>query len=425
MLERETTLQRRLESIVGSENVGSGTACRIDGLVPELLVRPASSDETAACLMVCGEAEAAVAPAGAMTWLESGNPLRRANVLLCLDRMCRVVDYSPADLTATVEAGLSIKTLNEVARRERQWLPLNPPGYDRASLGAVAACASSGYLRFGFGSPRDYVIGLRLAHADGSQSKSGGKVVKNVAGYDMNKLYVGSFGTLAVLTELTLKLRPYPESIATAVIAGDSISEMFDAARRIMASDLRPVSVLLTNVVTPSLCEVNTGSWLLLIRFADDASSVAHQMRRIQAVARAGESVAREEDDLLWTEIGDAHQTEANVVRMSSPVSSVESLVDRALEVMPRSSVQADVGAGSVRVAFDSEDETAGGIIRGLRTSAEGLGGVLTIERSDLATRRQIDTWGEVGPTVTLMRSIKARFDPNAILNPGRFVAGI
>jgi glycolate oxidase FAD binding subunit len=158
-------------------------------------------------MRVCSEANAGVVP-GRMTWLDWGNPLRRVDVVLSLDRMQRIIDYSPPDLTATVEAGVTLADFNEVTVRERQWLPLDPPGLRQASLGAIASHNSSGALRLGYGTPRDYVIGLKLVHADGTESKSGGKVVKNVAGYDMNKLYVGSYGTLAIITELTFKLRP-------------------------------------------------------------------------------------------------------------------------------------------------------------------------------------------------------------------------
>lgn len=146
--------------------------------------------------------------------------------------MCRVIDYSPADLTATVEAGLLLTDFNEVTKKERQWLPLDPPGFKSASLGAVAACNSSGALRLGFGTPRDYVIGLKLAHIDGTESKSGGRVVKNVAGYDLNKLYVGSYGTLAVMTELTFKLRPLAERSSTLMITSRYRGPLFLLARR-------------------------------------------------------------------------------------------------------------------------------------------------------------------------------------------------
>jgi len=186
--DKQTELTRSITSVVGSDNLTEDPPIEIDGLAPKLLVRPASAEEVAACMRVCSELSAAVVPAGRMTWLECGNPITRVEVVLTLERMRRIVEYSPPDLTATVEAGLTLAEFNSVTVRDRQWLPLDPPGFGSASLGAIAACNSSGALRLGFGTPRDYVIGLKLAHADGTPSKSGGRGVKNVASNDMDKV---------------------------------------------------------------------------------------------------------------------------------------------------------------------------------------------------------------------------------------------
>jgi glycolate oxidase FAD binding subunit len=172
MSKQQTELAGLIESVVGGEHVTAGPALQVDGLAPLLLIKPGSSEEVARCLRICADLDAAVIPAGLMTWLECGNPVKRADVVLSLERMGRVVEYSPPDLTATVEAGLTLSDFNRIAARERQWLPFNPPGSAAASLGAIAACNSSGALRLGFGTPRDYVIGLKLAHADGTESKS-------------------------------------------------------------------------------------------------------------------------------------------------------------------------------------------------------------------------------------------------------------
>src|SRR4029453_16961482 len=245
MIARNADLVRSIELIVGSDHITEEPAFQIDGWRPKLICRPESAGEVAECLKVCSEEGAAVVPAGRMTWLASGNPLERADVVISLERMSRIIQFSPPDLTVAVQAGLTLNELNAVAMRERQWLPFDPPGMESASLGAIAACNSSGALRLGFGTPRDYVIGLKLAHADGSESKSGGQVVKNVAGYDMNKLYVGSYGTLAIITELTFKLRPLAERISTMMISSKSRGQLFELARRVLASELQPASVVL------------------------------------------------------------------------------------------------------------------------------------------------------------------------------------
>ena len=409
-----------LRSVAGDEQVVDEPALKLDGIAPGCLVTPASTEEVAACLRICAENEAAVVPAGFATWLETGNPLRRADVVLSLERMNRVVDYSPADLTVTVEAGVSMTTLNEMARAERQWLPLDPPGSHRASLGALAACSSNGSLRLGFGTPRDYVIGLRLAHSDGTESRSGGKVVKNVAGYDLNKLYVGSFGTLAVLTELTFKLRPLPESSATAIVVGKR-EELIAMAKRILSSDATPAALFLTKGVSTQAM-INAEEWALLVRFADNAVAVEDQMSAVSRLAeRDAVTVTSREAETLWAAVADIDSLRLNTVRLSVPRSVVAHGVEEA-SVNGNCIMAADMGLGTIRLAFDAGDDSAIEIIGRLRGRIAEIGGNLVVERAALAVRALVDAWGGVGKAEGLMRAIKSRFDPDSLLNPGRFV---
>src|SRR5215467_6750422 len=275
-------LATALEEAIGQENVTRFPDMQIDGLRPALLVRPGTRSETAQCLEICSRQAARVIPAGLMTWLECGNPVRSADVVLSLSRMNKIVDYSPADLTIWAEAGMTMNDLNRATRKENQWLPLDPPG--NGTLGAVVACGSSGPLRFGYGTPREYVIGLRLAHVDGTESKSGGRVVKNVAGYDLNKLYVGSFGTLAVITEVILKLRPVPERSATMLVTASDLLSIQDFASRIKASRLRPASLFVLNQGMSSRLGVATEGPSMLVRFVESAAAVADQVDRLQTL---------------------------------------------------------------------------------------------------------------------------------------------
>src|SRR5215470_11664778 len=260
MREKRAEIVRVLESVVGQGYVTTGPELNVDELKSALMVRPGSAREAAECLKVCADEGKAVIPAGLATWLDGGNPVRRADVVLSLERMNRIIEYSPPDLTVAAEAGLAISELNAAVRPERQWLPLDPPGSSRASLGAIAACASSGALRLGFGTPRDYVIGLKLAHIDGTESRSGGKVVKNVAGYDMNKLYIGSFGTLAVITELVFKLRPLPERSCTVVVISKDLQSLARLAKQVLDSELQPASVFLAKFLAKGLTPESLGS---------------------------------------------------------------------------------------------------------------------------------------------------------------------
>jgi glycolate dehydrogenase FAD-binding subunit len=410
-----------IESIVGGDNVILEPALEIDGIRPRLVVRPGSAEEVAACMKVCSEFRVEVVPAGQMTWLEFGNPLMGAGIVLSLERMRRIIDYSPPDLTATVEAGLPLSELNATAMREGQWLPLDPPGFKVASLGAIAACNSSGALRLGFGTPRDYVIGLRLAHADGTQSKSGGRVVKNVAGYDMNKLYVGSFGTLAVITELTFKLRPVPERSSTILIGSNKDGILFQLARRVLASELKPASVVLARGLSFS---ADTG---LLIRFSDSEKAVANQIDWVMRAADVGCAatvLTDEEADVSWAEIADFDARQIRV-RLSVPLSSVSEVFEKACLYHADCIATVDIGTGIIRIALNDDERSSIDQLRRLRTETARAGGTMVIEKAPTDVRREVDAWGDVGSTIELMRSIKSSFDPQSILNPGKFVSRI
>ena len=425
MRESEIDVIGMLSSVVGHQHITPEPELSIDGLAPVALAKPGSSAEVAECLRVCAEAGAAVVPAGLMTWLESGNPLRRADVVLSLERMNRILEYSAPDLTATAEPGVAISVLNEVVKGECQWLPLDPPGSARSSLGAIAACASSGPLRLGFGTPRDYVIGLRLAHPDGSESKSGGKVAKNVAGYDMNKLYVGSYGTLAVLTELTFKLRPLPESFQTAVLRGE-FDSVVQAAKGILESDLMPASLFLTRGAFSDSARIGADPWALRVRFADNAAAVQHQVSLVLKLAKGTDATVMSADgDSMWAAVADVDRLGRNSLRLSVPISATAPVVAEASTILPDCAVSADLGTGVVRLAFDAADDVAVDLIRELRKEIAKVGGGLVIERAGLSVRRRIDAWGEIGATAGLMKAVKERFDAKAILNPGRFVCGI
>lgn len=422
MIERQIELARYIESIVGGDHVTEEPAFQIDGSSPKLIARPGSAEEVAACLRVCSESGAAVVPAGQMSWLQCGNPLECAYVVLSLERMRRIVQYSPPDLTATVEAGLTLREFNAVSMRERQWLPLDPPGFRSASLGAIAACNSSGALRLGFGTPRDYVIGLRLAHADGAESKSGGKVAKNVAGYDMNKLYVGSYGTLAIITELTFKLRPLAELSSTVMITSKCRDPLFQLARQVLASELEPASVVLTRRLVATLASGDA----LLLRFVDSEPAVEHQ---VDWVMRAigdncqGTTLSAGEADAAWAEVADFDQRAVRV-RFSVPLSALAAEFEKAFLAHVECVATADIGAGIIRFGFDADKRSVVDQIKRLRASAAAANGSLVIERAPADIRREADAWGDLGSTAELMRSIKARFDPQSLLNPGKFVSG-
>jgi glycolate oxidase FAD binding subunit len=414
----------RFESIVGAENIGETPVLTAGGQRAVMVVSPANEAEAADCLKVCDREKLSVIPAGSMSWLDCGNPLVRADVVLSLRRMNRIVEYSPPDLTLTVESGLQLSALNVAARGERQWLPLDPPGLTEATVGAIVTCNSSGSLRRGFGTPRDYVIGLHLAHPDGTTSKSGGKVVKNVAGYDLNKLYVGSFGTLAVVTEITFKLRPLPESDRTVIIPQGDASMLFEfAGDALRSGDIAPASVFFLSSL------VGAGNRRLAFRVVESNECVEAQVAQIRRLAESARVDAVElegsDADRAWSEAIGLHGRRSVVVKISLPRAVVNEVLSRWLAVGLEGEASADLGTGVVRIGLGAPVDECERVVQRLRSDADTVGGTLVIEDAPPELKLRVDAWGDAGPAFELMRAVKHEFDPDRILNPGRFVNGI
>jgi glycolate oxidase FAD binding subunit len=325
------------------------------------------------------------------------------------------VEYEPADLTVTVEAGMRFGELQRVLGEQGQLLALDPGVEEDATVGGVIATNASGPLRFAFGTARDLVIGTRVANPDGTVTHAGGRVVKNVAGYDLNKLYIGSLGTLAVIVELSFKLAPIPP--ATATIAGDFSS--LDAIRSLVTSVVRsPLSPLAIELV---------GSRRVVFRVGGYQAAVDRQVRDLSSLITAQSGRVVEAD---WHEV-QRERLQARrrdlVVKATAPISSSTTLVDileRNLhELEP--TVWAHAGNGAAYAACNAPAGADTLLAARREVCALGTNAALVIERCPTVLKREIDVWGEPGPSIGLMRAIKAKLDPKNTLNPGRYVGGI
>ena len=224
----------------------TGPACApysIEGLVPTLTALPTTVDEVSHVLRVANAAGAAVTPWGGGTLQAVGQSPDRLDIVLSLERMNRVLIYEPDDLTCSVEVGMTLGQLARLLGEHNQMLPLDPPLPDRATIGGLIATNSSGARRHGYGTLRDLLIGIRVVHADGMVSKAGGMVVKNVSGYDMMKLYLGSLGTVAVVVSANFKLLPRPAAQATAIVRFDDIASALATVDALLASQLVPTAI--------------------------------------------------------------------------------------------------------------------------------------------------------------------------------------
>ncbi|HEY0426406.1 MAG TPA: FAD-linked oxidase C-terminal domain-containing protein [Pyrinomonadaceae bacterium] len=416
--------------IIGEENV------RANALGCPLAAFPTSVEEISELLRLAERENWAVIPAGSGTWLDAGNPVGNAVLSISTSRHKNLIEYEPADLVVTAEAGMKLSELN--ANLDSQWLPIDPPDDGRATLGGVAATGMPGAQAFGYGAPRHHVIGMRVALADGRIVKAGGRVVKNVAGYDLCKLFTGSYGTLGMIVELTFKLRPRPLAEITIAAQSSDYISLIQAARMILSSELLPVAVELLspgNSVKSDLITSNERH-TLLIRFAGADETVSYQVKRAVALIENFRQIAAatiSDDAGLWSELATIPVQNSNklIWRSVVPRSKMDTMLDAATKRSGNGAAsllwQASIGDGRLRVEEEMTDDILEKIksLEELRRAANSLGGNLVIENAPLILKENFDSWGDAGNAAEIMRNIKAQMDSENRFSPGRFAAGI
>jgi len=267
-----------LAEIVGEEYVAGNT------------VSPGSIDEVSEVIKLAALQGWSVMPTGG----SEGD----ADLVVSTARLNQIIEHEPADLIAVAQAGVKLTDFNSKLSENGQWLPLDPPDDGRATLGGVVANGLGGAQQFGYGRPRGMVIGMKVVLADGSVIRTGGRVVKNVAGYDLSKLFTGSRGSLGIITELNFKLRPRPEREATVVIPGVAL-DLLKRARDIVAARLFPVAVEILSPAFAKLIGLSANEPVLLVRFAGNEAGVKYQIEQVR-----GEVIA--DDEWIWRSIASA-----------------------------------------------------------------------------------------------------------------------
>jgi glycolate oxidase FAD binding subunit len=438
-----------LRDLVGDEFVQTSPALdayRVDGGTPWAVVSPGDVDQVAALLTVAQREELAVTPWGGGTMMALGYPPERLDIVLCLQRLNRVLEHEPADLTATAQAGITMAALQNQLGGRGQWWPVEPPLAEQATLGGVLAANASGPKRLLYGAARDLLIGIKVVQADGVVAKAGGKVTKNVTGYDMMKLYIGSLGTLAVIVEATLKLRPLPQlqRVAWAVFPGADAAD--NAARRLLTCGLLPSALELLNPpLTRRLCEAfeptpGAEGWSLVVGVDGSEPAVVRQLRDIESLARGEGATAwhtQADDGGLWHAIQRRFRTRGSepegrvIVRVGTLRTQVTGIMRRLTELETRLSAPVELtgrfGNGLVygNITLNGAAEQSVHVAQALGEMRGQLAtrrGYLVVESAPPSFKVRFDCWGDVGPQAQVMAALKHEFDPRRVLNPGRFV---
>ncbi len=411
----------------------------VDGLLPHALATPSDQDQLSALLRYATANRLAVLPRGGGTKMRLGNLPERADILLSLERLHEVVEYEPQDLTVTVQAGMPLTDLQRHLARAHQYLPLNPPG--GGTIGGVLATNANGVWRLGHGSIRDAVIGTKAVLGDGTVARAGGKVVKNVAGYDLNKLYVGSLGTLAVLLEVTFKLAPLPAAETTVVAGFRAPDQALGVVHRLVRSPLMPRAVVLLDRATAQahVPIAQPEAFPLLVNYAGFPPVLERQAGETQQYCREAQAetvtvLNADEARGLWDAVTEFPAAGPDVVAKLSVLPARVGDVFQALREAQGSLdgasgivAQAQPASGIVYLRIPQVLDTAATIraLAGLREACARLEGSLVLWSAGPELKRTFDPWGPPGYPLDLMRKLKDEFDPQHVLNPGRYVGGI
>jgi glycolate oxidase FAD binding subunit len=418
---KTSSIEENLRAVVGQENLRVATAGdAVCGVLPQFVAEPDDERQLAQALSLAKEAGIAVVPRGGGTKLDWGNPPKKAELMLSSARLNRIVEHAWADLTVTVEAGCTLQSLQQTLAQHGQRLAFDGLWPEHATIGGVLSTNDSGALRLRFGALRDLIIGVTIALPNGTLASSGGKVVKNVAGYDLPKLVTGAFGTLGVITRAVFRLHPLPRAAKTLSFAAETFPAMQEFILAIQDSQLAHTSLQIR-------CAAGEPSAADILFEATDAGLATQesQLRKLLSSGRAEQS-----SENIWNARQDLWNSPTNTALLAK-ISLLPTDIAKTLDSLNGIAgswkvnwqiVLQATGLGMLRLEGDPSQLSAA--IEQLRADLQSRGGALVLLRRPQELH-SIDAWGNAGDGVSLMRAVKRQLDPKNILNPGRFVGGI
>lgn len=442
------TLHTRLAQIVSQETITNETPT-VDGKRPPLGVAPQTIADLAAVIAELDASQAATILVGGGTMLDLGAPPTAAEVALSTAGLDAITGYEPADLIVTAESGVTVAALQATLREHGQMLPLEAPLPDRATIGGTVAANAWGPLRQTFGTAKDLVMGMQFVQGDGTLVKSGGEVVKNVAGFGLHKLHVGALGTLGVIGTVTFKVYPVPKADRTLIILYDDGDAAFATAAAMRAH--QPAAAVIGNTVAQQcLFGAVRGAHVLLVRFMGAQGAVDRQVRDAAAAgaeagANATEVVRAPDSATLWQQCVDVGANgapedilfQANAVptqlrhvyvelaRSAEPVEGEVGVVADPLNGSLQCGVRAGDAPKQQPLVQTSPLAALLSFLHHARAVSQEHGGSLVLQRGAPALKTAFDVWGPSPQGMSIMKNLKRTFDPRHILNPGRFVGDI
>jgi glycolate oxidase FAD binding subunit len=393
---------------------------------PQCIAYPQTVAELSEVLAAAAVNRWRVLPCGSGSKLHWGG-LTEVDLIVSTARMNRLIDHAVGDLTVTAEAGMRIGDLQTELAKGGQFLAIDPSYSATATLGGIVATSDAGALRQRYGGIRDILIGLSFVRSDGAIAKAGGRVVKNVAGYDLMKLFTGSYGTLGVISQVSFRIYPLPAAARTVMLQGNGearcsadTARVAQATQTLLASSLTPTAIALI----PSPDQIS-----LLTRFQNLEVSVEQQSSQLlklgEALGLTGTSWSGTEEAEQWQRLQDQIETPTSAAPIACkigvlPSNAVETLAKINAIVPTTGCIYPGSGLGTLRFG----DIPAPTLLK-LRDLCQAQGGFLTVLEAPAELKRSIDVWGYSGNALDLMQKIKHQFDPQNLLSPRRFVGGI
>ena len=418
---KTSSFEENLRAVVAPENLRAASAGdAISGVLPQFVAEPDDEKQLAGALSLANEAGMTVVPRGGATKLNWANPPKKVDLILSTARLNRIVEHAWADLTVTVEAGCPLQSLQKTLAEHGQRLGFDSLWPERATIGGVLSTNDSGALRMRFGALRDLIIGVTIALPDGTLASSGGKVVKNVAGYDLPKLVTGAFGTLGVITRAVFRLHPLPRAAKTFSFSAENFADMQQHVLALQDSQLAHTSLQVR-------CAAGELPAADILFEATDAGLAAQesQLRKLLGSTRVEQSTG-----YIWNARQDLWNSPTNntlMAKISLLPTDIAKMLDSVKAIGNSRGVNWRIvlqatGIGMLRLEGDLNQIAAA--VEQLRSELQSHNGALVILRRPPGWN-SIDVWGNVGDSISLMRAVKHQLDSKYTLNPGRFVGGI
>lgn len=435
---------QELESIVGTAGISLRQYTEVfwqervekavaPGTKIDCTVYPNTQEELAAVIAWARNNRWGVLPTGSGSKLDWGGlvkldpanpPGAEAIAAVSTARLNRLVEHAVGDLTVTAEAGMKFADLQLLLAAAGQFLPIDPAYPQQATLGGIVATADAGSLRHRYRGVRDLLLGMTFVRSDGKIAVAGGRVVKNVAGYDLMKLFTGAYGTLGVISQVTFRVYPLPESSGTVVLTGE-VNALSQTAQILLSSALTPSAIDLLSPQLVAKLGLGKGTGLI-VRFQSIAPSVKQQSARLLEVGEKlglqGTSCCENEEDQLWQRLPETMWDSGTKSAIICKIGIRPSEAVTAINELPVQDALIHAGSGLGVLRFESA--TADTLLQ-VRRGCEAKGGFLTVLAAPADIKQQLDVWGYNGSAIDLMRRIKQQFDPENLLSPHRFISGI